>query len=130
MPSSHVPAAEKENSRSSRAIGKTVDAERGNNERRNGGNAREFPSTPAGRVPLADLMGNNEDNQDDTPRASPLDAVTWEQGPLSSGEAAKTPIMRKGKKRRRSLTPTSSQQTLAAKPAAELPGLQGTSGGE
>ena len=121
MPSSHATATEKENSVPyTRPIAKNFEAEQGNKEGRNGGDTREFPCTPAGRVPLADLIGNNEDNQDDTPKASPLDAVTWEQGPMSSGETAHTPIMRKGKKRRRSLTPTFSQQALAVKPTLQL----------
>lgn len=87
--------------------------------------AREFPSTPAGRVPLADLIGDNEDHQEASPRRSPLEAVSWDRSPRGSNDSFMTPVMRRGKKRARSSSPASSSQKIkTTKPAFDLQNLQ------
>ena len=116
MPGSGVSFADKENLivNQQQVKGKDVSAHQMETSKEAG---REFPSTPAGRIPLADLIGNNEDEEDDAPK-SPIEAVTWNQLPQSSNESLSciTPIMRRGKKRPRSSPQQSSQKALAAKP--------------
>ena len=116
MSKNHVAFAEKENAQSSQRQVKTKDGVSSQTTKKTE-TTREFPSTPAGRVPLADLIGNNEENLDNSPRKTPIEAVSWEHGPMSSNTVScMTPIMRRGKKRARSTSPTSSQKVLAAKP--------------
>ena len=117
MPRNHVAFAEKENRLSSQRQVKPKDAASSQAVKEKAAReaVREFPSTPAGRVPLADLIGNNEENLDNSPRKSPLEAVSWDQVPRSSDISCITPVMRRGKKRARSISPSSSQKALAAK---------------
>ena len=120
MTSSHIAFAEKENIIPNQsqvgikgvAAGQTTQATE---------MTREFPCTPAGKISLADLMGENEDEEDDAPKRTPLDTVTWDQEPRSSnGSSCMTPIMRRGKKRPRSSPQSSSQKALAAKTMFDL----------
>ena len=116
MPSSHVAFAEKENLFPIQPqVGiQNVGADQ---TKRTKDLTREFPSTPAGRISLADLMGDNEDEEDNAPKRTPLETVAWDQAPRSSNESSScmTPIMRRGKKRPRSSPQSSSQKALAAK---------------
>ena len=120
MTSNHVAFAEKENfipNQSQMGI-KDVAADQTKQATKL---AREFPSTPAGKISLADLMRDNEDEEDDAPKRTPLDTVTWDQEPRSSnGSSCMTPIMRRGKKRPRSSPHSCSQKALAAKTMFDL----------
>lgn len=79
-----------------------------------------YPQTPAGRVPLAELVNNSEDVFDQTLALTPADRVLWNQSPNSSTDSAQamTPVAIKGRKRARSSSPASSSQDFAAFPPA------------
>jgi hypothetical protein len=86
-----------------------------------------FPSTPAGRVPTFDLIKDGEEFTDQTPRRSPLEAVSWNRSPKSSAEQQSfaTPVMRRNKKRRRSISPNrSSQRATLTKPTFDFQIIQ------
>jgi hypothetical protein len=74
---------------------------------------KQYPQTPANRIPLADLIGNTEDafncDQKDT---TPEDHIYWQHGPTprSSVPSAAANSARRGKKRARSSSPASSSQ--------------------
>ena len=87
---------------------------------------REYPRTPVGRVPLADLINCSEDG-DKSPVRSPIERVAWNHSPRSSDEpfSYMTPAKRSGKKRARSSSPISSQKnTSTSKPTFDLQTLQ------
>ena len=87
---------------------------------------REYPRTPVGRVPLADLINTGADNEK-SPMRSPIERVAWNHSPQSSDEPSSymTPISRRGKKRARSSSPISSQKnTSTSKPIFDLQNLQ------
>ncbi|KAK3044333.1 hypothetical protein LTS18_001560, partial [Coniosporium uncinatum] len=69
------------------------------------------PSTPATRLPLADLIGNADDSNRRTTALAktPEEHLTWVTNPGSSQRKAATPA-RRGTKRARSSSPLSSQQ--------------------
>ena len=81
----------------------------------------DYPQTPLGRVPLKDLM-NEEDALHKTPECSPMDRVQWNPSPSDQGEPCSfiTPKAKRGHKRARSSSP--------AAPAApfDLQNLQGS----
>ncbi|ERF76175.1 hypothetical protein EPUS_01509 [Endocarpon pusillum Z07020] len=71
------------------------------------------PQTPANRIPLADLIGNTEDAFNCNPKdTTPEDHICWQHGPtpLSSIPSATANSTRRGKKRARSSSPTTSSQ--------------------
>jgi DNA replication ATP-dependent helicase Dna2 len=73
------------------------------------GDAPPPPSTPATRLPLAELVGNCDFNKVDQTLLSPDDRLVWNQ-PLSprNSQVSITPASRRGKKRARSSSPVSS----------------------
>ena len=92
---------------------------------------RQFPMTPVGRVPLADLIGNCEDPLDRSPIRSPVERVVWNHSAQSSAEPCSymTPVTKRGKKRARSSSPPSSNKVGAIeKPAFDLQNLQASLG--
>lgn len=70
---------------------------------------KECPQTPVNRLPLADLIGNAEDAISQAPgqELTPEDHVIWQHVPTSSNSGSVSRSAR-GKKRRHSLTPSSS----------------------
>ena len=87
--------------------------------------SREFPSTPAGRVPLSDLIGNNEDSKDRTPQGSPVEAVSWNKSPQSSNltQSFMTPMINRKRKRPRSASAGDSTEKRPTEQAKLQPGL-------
>ena len=83
------------------------------------------PSTPATRLPLADLLGDNEDGQYKRPNldVSPEEQLRWQasRSPRSSNPKA-TPRNR-GRKRAHSSTPPSTSQRNAQKKAKQQAAL-------
>ena len=66
--------------------------------------AREFPSTPAGRVPLSDLIDSHEEVRDGLPHGTPIEVVSWNKSPQSSDptQSFMTPMVNRKRKRPRS----------------------------
>ena len=92
---------------------------------------RESPRTPAGRLALADLLGetNTDGDRSMIPTGSPDERVLWEhsRSPYSSGQPSSLlPITKRGKKRARSSSPASSPhlKTPKAKTSKEVFDLQ------
>ncbi|KAI9713946.1 MAG: Tripartite DNA replication factor [Bogoriella megaspora] len=82
------------------------------------------PATPATRLPLADLIGNIDENADRSshPDISPGDQLHW--APQSSFNASRTPVGQ-SRKRARSSSPASSQNEASAHFLAERRSLEG-----
>jgi DNA replication ATP-dependent helicase Dna2 len=74
-----------------------------------------FPSTPAVRIELEDLIGNTEDifNRP-APLGTPVDHVHWHNGPNSSDVASAAQTTQRSRKRARSSSPASSQLERSA----------------
>ena len=72
---------------------------------------QDFPQTPAGRVPLRDLMDDIRTSQASR-QCSPGDRVSWNNSPQTSEGPCSfvTPAAKRGKKRARSSSPVSSQK--------------------
>lgn len=69
----------------------------------------DVPQTPAGRVPLADLIGNGEEVSDQLPVLTPVERVLWNHSPRSmEASSLMTPMTGKSRKRARSSSPPSS----------------------
>jgi DNA replication ATP-dependent helicase Dna2 len=88
------------------------------------------PSTPATRLPLADLIGNSDDalKHATTRNISPDEQLYWRnlQSPSSSSTVTPAPNKRGGKKRARSSSPPPSQlEQSAFFPAKEPLDMQG-----
>lgn len=66
--------------------------------------SREFPSTPAGRVPLADLIDSHEEVREGLPHGTPIEVVSWHKSPQSSDptQSFMTPMVNRKRKRPRS----------------------------
>lgn len=76
-------------------------------------NGLGFPSTPAARIALEDLIANTEDAFNcPPPAATPGDHVHWHNGPTSSDVSAS--LTQKSRKRARSSSPASSQLERSA----------------
>lgn len=75
--------------------------------------AKEYPTTPANRLPLADLVSNTEDAFKQAPgqECTPVDHVIWQHVPASSSSDATSQTSASRLKRRHSSTPTSSPLT-------------------
>lgn len=86
------------------------------------------PATPVGRVPLAELLGNNEDAFEQRPALTPVERVLWNHSPSSTdfANSLMTPAMRREKKRGRSSSPPSSsrENALDKAPTFDLQTLQ------
>lgn len=91
----------------------------------------ECPQTPVGRLPLAELIGNTEDVLAHGESDTPYERVYWNVSPRTSDEAnsLETPAARRGKKRARSSSPSSSPNEASnhftvTKPSFDLQTLQ------
>jgi len=86
------------------------------------------PATPIGRVPLAELIGNNEDAFENRPALTPVERVLWNHSPTSTdfANSLMTPAVRRPKKRGRSSSPPSSsrEEVLGKGPPFDLQTLQ------
>jgi hypothetical protein len=86
------------------------------------------PATPIGRVPLAELIGNNEDAFENRPALTPVERVLWNHSPTSSdfANSLMTPAVRRATKRGRSSSPPSSsrEEALRKGPPFDLQTLQ------
>ena len=73
---------------------------------------REYPQTPIGKVPLAELISNSDDMFEQAPSLSPIERILWNHSPHSSDPTSNfiTPAARRGNKRARSSSPASSSQ--------------------
>ena len=83
------------------------------------GVTRECPQTPAGRLPLADLVASAEDRCKQKLHLTPVERIEWERSPLESSQdssqgSSKAP---KGRKRALSSSPGSSTKKHPAKKA-------------
>ena len=86
----------------------------------------EYPQTPAGRVPLKDLMDELRTSQASR-QCSPGDRVSWNNSPRTSEAPCSyaTPAAKRGKKRAHSSSPASSQKRHGPlKPSFNLQNLQ------
>ncbi|KAL8934952.1 MAG: hypothetical protein Q9216_005656 [Gyalolechia sp. 2 TL-2023] len=77
---------------------------------------KECPQTPVGRLPLAELIADIDDNSNQTLDLTPIERVLWHHVPgssqLSSSQPAST--SKQGRKRARSSSPASSSQNEAS----------------
>lgn len=82
---------------------------------------RAFPSTPAPRLPLADLLGNADDRNNGGIKPSPEEQISWEsvRSPKSSN-SRKTPAPRGTKRARSSSPPITSQRKSARRDHFDL----------
>jgi len=91
-------------------------------------NPKPPPATPVGRVPFAELIGNNEDAFEQRPALTPVERVLWNHSPSSTdfANSLMTPAVRRGKKRGRSSSPPSSsrEDPLQRRPSFDLQTLQ------
>jgi len=71
---------------------------------------KSFPSTPATRLPLADLIGNTDETNDEnqTTDVSPEDHIAWRPAKNPQSSNPSTTAGPKGKKRARSSSPPTS----------------------
>ena len=76
----------------------------------------ECPQTPVGRLPLAELIGNTEDALAHRENDTPYERVYWNISPRSSDQtnSLETAAVRRGKKRARSSSPSSSSPNEAS----------------
>lgn len=84
--------------------------------------SKAFPSTPAPRLPLADLLGNGDDYRNNGAiKPSPEEQISWEsvRSPKSSN-SSKTPAPRGAKRARSSSPPTTSQRKSARRDNFDL----------
>ncbi|MCJ1479468.1 Tripartite DNA replication factor [Lambiella insularis] len=84
-----------------------------------------YPATPVGRVPLAELIYNGDDSSDHVPLLTPVERVLWDHSPSSTSltDNLVTPIAKRGTKRARSSSPTSSPRDEPTRPRG-TPGRQ------
>ncbi|MCJ1248384.1 Tripartite DNA replication factor [Trapelia coarctata] len=91
-------------------------------------NPKPPPATPIGRVPFAELIGNNEDAFEQRPALTPVERVLWNHSPSSTdfANSLMTPAVRRGKKRHRSSSPppSSREDALRKGPPFDLQTLQ------
>jgi DNA replication ATP-dependent helicase Dna2 len=84
------------------------------------------PATPAMRIPLADLIANTEDvfNRQPAKDTTPDDRILWQHGPTSSEPTSFGTPAPRGKKRARSSSPASQNDTSSHLPTNESFDLQ------
>ena len=89
---------------------------------------RDCPQTPAGRLPLSELLASGEDPRQHL-NFTPIERVLWDNSPLSP-DAPHLAAARKGRKRAYSSSPASSSQNEVSnhfkreKKAIDIQGLQ------
>lgn len=87
--------------------------------------ARPSPSTPATRLPLADLLGENDENRNakSVAQVSPEDHIGWLPSKSPHSSYSKTSPTSRGQKRARSSSPASASQKSAVKRANQKAAL-------
>ena len=83
------------------------------------------PSTPGTRLPLADLLGDNEEGKgfQSRPNVSPQDQISWVPSKSPSSSRTKQTPTTKGKKRAHSSSPPTASQRSAIKRAKQKAAL-------
>ena len=76
-------------------------------QRSTGKDSRDCPQTPVGRLPLAELLANNDENKP-LPNGTPMERVMWESVSISSSLASIRPSQKR--KRATSHSPPSSSE--------------------
>ena len=79
--------------------------------------SRECPQTPAGRLPLAELIASSEDLRKQKLNLTPVERVVWENSPLDSslGSSQERLTTTKSRKRSRSSSPRASSHGKSTK---------------
>lgn len=71
---------------------------------------REFPQTPVGRIPLAELIAGAEDPHGQNLNLTPIERVIWKSQSVDKNDENGTSASKRGRKRAYSSSPASSSQ--------------------